>query len=411
MSYLYSINDTINIYQNKVGIGTTYPLQLFHVEGGIYNYSFSNNTSNFDFNYSTISNIKKLRTDIIDTQNSSDLINVSNRSFSNINNLFVNRESYTSNLNVYGSYTFLNTTTSNTKQLIVSNVNDGPALIISQNDITQPVALFNSKSGNGCGLIIDNYGKIGVGISEPTTKFHLRDTSSIYNFVETISNDDSQIKLKNNRGILTLGPSSNGPVLIQSTLNEPIIIGTNSNETLYITPNNCIGFGRSNVEYPVDISSTTMIRDVFYLRTNGMNTITYSYGDRSYNGNGDGSHYIGLYIDWTNVTVDNKLAFKCRISTHVASYDSIMYYNFVSIVSPMNDVNTYKPKEIIASDVSVTNNSDFYDITHKIDRRNSKGVTLKVQWKALPTDYMANLQIEVFANYQLGNFIFSPISA
>jgi len=59
--YLYTMYDTIHINDGCVGIGTTKPASLLHIEGSTYLNSITNRTKNIDVTQCTLSNINYIK--------------------------------------------------------------------------------------------------------------------------------------------------------------------------------------------------------------------------------------------------------------------------------------------------------------------------------------------------------------
>ncbi|NBO50741.1 MAG: hypothetical protein EBU80_13700, partial [Chitinophagia bacterium] len=84
----------------------------------------------------------------------------------------------TSNLSVFGDTTILNTTVYQTEQLQVVNDTTATSMIIRQVNVNQNVAEFYNNSNN-LSLIIKNNGNIGIGTTNPTEKFDLRNGNAV----------------------------------------------------------------------------------------------------------------------------------------------------------------------------------------------------------------------------------------
>lgn len=438
-SYIYSLHDTVNIRDGKVGIGTLTPKESFHVQGGsVYLERIVNDASNIDFSYSTLSNVKALRIDQMGGLTSgkinflanqlsnvdnlsvnvitsdSDTITFNTKSLSNINYAYITQDVVVghtltaSNLQVIGDFTTLNTLTSNTEQMTVTNAGSGPALIVRQTG-DQPVARFydDSTLAMYIGGTAADAGFVGINTDAADSRLHIYDSAATYVHLQTSTTDEAQVKLTNASGDTFVGPSSSGTIDLYSTAVEPIRIGTNSTANmLRIETDGNVGIATDSALYKLDVWGTTRVKDAFYLTTQNMNTIFYSYGGESLNAS---STFIGLTLAWANVTTDNKLAFRVKVKCHLASDNSIAYRKFETIVTPANDSASGKPKQIVATEIADTNNDDFTSMTHTVARTNTKAVDLKVTWATALTNYIGNIQVEVFASTSLGDFTFTPI--
>jgi len=181
----------------------------------------SNNLANYVLNNSNIFNTRlanlNINTDTI-TQGSSNrfIVNdIYNRNITFTNNL-ISSNITTSNLNVIGDSTVLNTTIYQTEQLQVVNDTTSTALIVKQVNINKNVGEFYYQN-NQLGLIINSNGNIGIGITNPLNKLDV--SGNI------------------NTGQLTILTTINNPLYITSTnvsANNSINIKNNSTFNAFI---------------------------------------------------------------------------------------------------------------------------------------------------------------------------------
>lgn len=82
-----------------------------------------------------------------------------------------------SNLTIIGDFVTLNTVTSNTEQMVVTNAGTGPALKVTQTG-ANTVAEFYDAEVTDPALFIANGGYIGVGTTNPSYKFDLWESSA-----------------------------------------------------------------------------------------------------------------------------------------------------------------------------------------------------------------------------------------
>jgi hypothetical protein len=96
-------------------------------------------------------------------------------------NIYAKGTVYTSNLKVLGATTILDTTTSNTEQLIITNDGTGPALQVTQTG-PQPVAQFIDAE-SGTALFISGDGNIGIGTQTPRQRLEVSGNAIFLNSV------------------------------------------------------------------------------------------------------------------------------------------------------------------------------------------------------------------------------------
>lgn len=433
---VYTLYDTVSIRDGKVGVGTTNPSEAFHLHAGsMYVNRITNASSNVDFAYSVLCNVKMLKVDTLSSSTSTviglsghSLSNVSMVSLSNItttqpfisfssntlsniasmhveNDVRVGKTLYASNLHVIGEFTTLDTVTSNTEQMTVTNAGSGPALVVRQTGAENVASFYDDDN---LAMVVADGSKIGINTSSPTERLHVYDaSSSVYSLVQTASSNAAQVKLTNSDGSTLLGPSADGTIDIKSTAAQPMRIGTNGSEMIRIAVGGNVGVGSTAPAYKLDVAGKTRVSDAVYFTTNGMNTIFYSAGNVGFSTDGSGS--IGIRMEWASVTTNNKLAFRVQTKCHVAADSSVAYRKFETIVTPANDAGSNKPKQIVATEVADTNNDDFTSLSHTVTRNGTKSVDLVVSWSTTQSSYVGNVQIEVFAATALGDFTFTVL--
>jgi hypothetical protein len=96
----------------------------------------------------------------------------------------------TSNLNVLGDTTILNTISSNTEQMVITNNGTGPALKVTQSGINSIAEFYDNESG--LALIIANNGNIGIG---STTPYNILDINGNIYINGTITTNNNNINV------------------------------------------------------------------------------------------------------------------------------------------------------------------------------------------------------------------------
>lgn len=237
---------------------------------------------------------------------------------------FLNGTITTSNLIVLGESVTLNTITSNTEQLIITNMGTGPALQVTQTG-PRPIADFYDDN-NAIALRIADGGAVGIGTFFPQQKLHVMggvraeaqilgdptdsilepsyswttdESTGMYHpanseigFV-TNTNERIRIKSNGNLGIGTTNPlapfhfvansAQNGLILEQKGAGEILSIVDQGTQRLVMSPSGNIGIGTNQTPYKL----TLMVDHGDGIRI-GAGTEPYQYLELV-RGNGDGA--------------------------------------------------------------------------------------------------------------------------
>lgn len=384
MSYLHRIYDTLNIRNSKVGIGTTNPSELLHVEGTMSVNKITNAVGALDFNQLDLTNI---------------------------NNIVSTGTLTASNLNIVGDFTVLNTTTSNTEQIVVTNNGTGPALKVTQTGSGSQfsVAEFYDNE-TGIAVKIADTGIVGVGTGSPVSRMHIFEPSgTLYTTMQATDSNIAQIHFINDSGSTFIGPNTD-KIEFTTTAAQPIIFGTDSQPRMSISSTGSVGIGTTNAAYSLDVrGSAISLAAPVYMKNGSMNLIQTSIGNQSYTSTG--TQYLGIRAQWANTTTDNKLTFRVSAQFHVASDTSGAYRSFDSLVTPKNDVANAAPCDLVVVASGETSSTEFINFTNQVTRNGDNAVDIKVSWDASAQPAIGNLQLQIFANEALGDFTFTPISS
>src|SRR5210317_355338 len=146
------------------------------------------------------------------------------------NNIIANGTLTASNLVVLGDTVQLDTITSNTEQMVITNDGTGPALQVTQTG-SQPIADFYDD-GNVLALRIADGGLVGIGTDNPSQLLHVEGQSYLNGTVDTNNNN-----INAGTGTVTASTFSGTATQVSNTLT----IGS------YLTGDNCDGSSASTI--------------------------------------------------------------------------------------------------------------------------------------------------------------------
>lgn len=154
-------------------------------------------------------------------------------------------------------------------------------------------------------------------------------------------------------------------------------------------------------------SNSWVAESQFEPTANGVNLVSYYYGDQSFDASG--SNFIGSTIAWQNKVIDNKMAFRVTTKCSLASDEEIAYRQFEALVSPVDNFTSNMPYGIVSAEIGDTYGTVFSDLNHTITRNSDRSVDLKVGWNTNSSNYIGNIELHVLASTRLGDITFDPI--
>ena len=278
---LINSNQLFNYSSNNSNLSLTNSNELLNYSSNnsnqLLNYSSNNSNNLSDFIKNTSNNINNkfnsINTDTIiqGTSNRFIVDDIYNRNITFTNTLFSSNIT-TSNLNVIGDTTTLNTTIYQTEQLQVVNDTTATAMIVKQVNINKNVAEFYYQN-NELGFIINSNGNIGIGITNPLNKLDVNGNINTSNLFISGSNIQTIITSNSNNLINHITNTSNNLISSSSsllktggTMTGQLTLSTDTgNNPIYITSaittaNNCINI-KNNSTYNalIGVGGTAMV--------------------------------------------------------------------------------------------------------------------------------------------------------
>lgn len=424
-NYLYKIYDTISVRNSRVGFGTDVPQGTLQVVGPAFFNQIGSVNSNIDFLGSSLSNIITIKTrdlaaskfaidgiavDYITTNNISSNIDLYGKSLSNIASISTQVvTSDGSTINMSGK-TLSNVATISTSKLtsFTDAINvDAKSLsnvsAINVRTISSPTALINFNSStlsNVRALYVSSDTTIGGNLTASNLTivgdFTVLNTTTSNMEQVSIINTGTGPALK----VVQIGVGSQYPIAD--------FVDNEAGSALYIADTGIIGVGTTIPAYRMDVFGQVAVRDVMYMKTGGMNKIHYGFGNIL--SNTTGSQTLSVDMQWTNVTILNRYAFRVMAKLHVVSdRPSAAYRKLEAMVCPADDIPNNRPCQLSVSEQVDSTNADFGSFAHTITRRDGKTVRLTFTWNSSIQPAIANVELEIFANELLGNFTFTPV--
>lgn len=423
--YLHKIFDTISVRNSNVGIGTDSPQGTLHVVGPALFNRIGSVNSNIDFTGASLSNVNAIfatgfavntfntqgvTVNYITTNSPSCNIDLDDKSLSNLS--AVSTQSLTtdgSTLNISGK------TLSNVSAISVSRLTSTTGVINIDDKSLSNISKINVKCIQSPQSVIDFQNNTLSNVYDIFAARHATIggtlTASNLNIVGELTVVNN---VTSNMEQLNIVSSNIGPALkvVQTGVGPqyPVaeFVDSETGTALYIADTGLVGVNTSLPSYRLDVYGVMSVRDIMYLKTGGMNKIQYGYGNVLKTTLG--TQTLSVDIQWTNATAFHRNAFRLTAKLHVASErPSSAYRRIESVVTPVDDATNGYPSQLTMAESANCTNSDFPSITHSILRKNDKAVTLTFEWNASIQPYVANVDIEVFANDNLGNFQFAPV--
>lgn len=182
----FYLNNGNAVYTSgSVGIGTLTPSTRLHVDGTITASAFSGNLNATNITSGTLAN-EHLPT-ALSVSATSQAIRIDSNGNAGIGtatpsvrlhvegDMYANGTLTAKDLVIFGDTTVLNTVSSNTEQMIITNAGTGPALKVIQSGINTIAEFYDSDvSGTLPSMMIANGGNVGIGTATPLKTLHVQ---------------------------------------------------------------------------------------------------------------------------------------------------------------------------------------------------------------------------------------------
>lgn len=275
---------------------------------------------------------------------------------------------HASNLSVIGEFTTLNTTTSNTEQLIVNNAGTGPALKVIQSGSGSEYSIAEFVDNeDGMAMRILDTGLVGVGTATVTSRM------GVY-------------------GNLSIGSNY---AAIAAPAYGALIQGN-------------VGIGTTTATAKLDVGGALVIRDTL---NQYMNTTQFVHGINSADFTSTGSKYAGFTVAWATATSDKKNSFKVNLKVHFTSDTNATFSTIEGVINPIDNTTTTPSGLVIGTPTTTSlNTTDFRFITMTAVRASATSVDVRVNYTANLTPSRVAVYLEIVAPTALGKFTLTPLS-
>jgi hypothetical protein len=241
------------------------------------------------------------------------------------NDLKVNGTLTTSNLNVIGELTSIETIKYQTENIeIISEAFDGPAVKVIQNG-TQDVAQFYNAANPA--LIVNNDGNVGIGIENPSEKLHVSGNIIVSGSINNITS--------NELNFLSRTTSNIQAQFTDVYKNQSIAISATSNNIISHIESTAYGLQNSSSNYTDIISSETsnhIVQNVYEIEQNISN---YIFDNTGYvlSEKTKGDIYTSNYVDKTRNVIQTQITYIESTTQNSINLNAIYSSNYTSSVN------------------------------------------------------------------------------
>lgn len=316
---------------------------------------------------------------------------------------------FASNLQVVGDFTTMNTTTSNTEQLVVNNAGTGPALKVIQTGVGSqyPIAEFVDNE-SGMALRIMDTGLIGIGTDSVASRLGVSGGMTVGTPYDLTTAPSNSLIVSGQVGVGVTNPASKVGVSGAVSVGSSYAATAAPTDGLIVAGN--VGIGTTTPTMALDILGDTLTRGVMKQLASGTRFIR---GIHSADYAAIGNNYIGFTITWANtktLAADQIYAFKVTAKVLFTSETNAAFTSIESVITPVDA--TPKPNGLLigAPQTTSINPNNFKTILMTATRSAANAVSMRVNFNNTLAPASAFLTLEIAAPEELGDFTLAAIN-
>jgi hypothetical protein len=194
-----------------------------------------------------------------------------------------------SNIRVLGDYVILDTITSNTEQMVITNDGTGPALKVTQTGNNSIAEFYDD--GNALAFKVANDGLIGIGTAVPQAKLHV--VGSVMATASISSDTQFLGQASDTASIPSFSFAANPNTGIFQPAASNIALSTGGTERMRVSANGNVGIGTTNPSEKLHVQGNILSSGSTSVGTQFLGLAADTVGAPSYSWTGDSN--TGMY--------------------------------------------------------------------------------------------------------------------